>query len=66
MDDPSFPEIACLTIAVESGVFEVGIEFGEDLGDEDRVVEMLPVPLSVIAMAVGSTAQLARSRRGPG
>ena len=38
VDDPSLPEIACLTIAVESGVFEVGIEFGEDLGDKDRVV----------------------------
>src|SRR5262249_13946578 len=25
-----------LTIAVEKGVFEVGVEFGEDLGDEDR------------------------------
>ena len=53
VDDPLFPEIARLTIAVESGIFEVGVEFGEDLGDEDRVVGALPVPLSVIAMAVG-------------
>jgi len=30
------PEVARLTVAVESGVVEVGVEFGEDLGDEDR------------------------------
>ena len=52
LNDPLFPEIARLTIAVESGVFEVGVQFGEDLGDKDRV-SMLPGPLSVIAIAVG-------------
>ncbi len=31
VDDPLFPEIARLTIAVEDGVDEVGVEFGEDL-----------------------------------
>ena len=31
-------EIASLAIAVESGVGEVGVEFGEGVGDEDRVV----------------------------
>ena len=35
VDNPSLPEIARLTIPVENGVFEVGVEFSEDLGDED-------------------------------
>ena len=53
VDDTPLPEIAPLTIPVESGVTEVGVKFSEDLGDEDRFVGSLPVPLSVIAMAVG-------------
>ena len=40
LDNPSFPEIACLTITVERGVVEVGVEFGEDLGDENRFVRI--------------------------
>src|SRR5262249_31071137 len=38
VDDPLLPEIAILTVTVELEVFEVGIEFGEDLCDKDRVV----------------------------
>ena len=41
LDDPLLPEIARLTIAVENGVDEVGVEFGEDLGDEDRFVRVV-------------------------
>src|SRR6185295_16374256 len=38
VDNPSLSEIACFAIAVEVWVFEIRIEFGEDLGDENRVV----------------------------
>ena len=43
LDDPLFSEIAHLTIAVEHGVVEVGVELGEDLGDEDRFVRVVAV-----------------------
>ena len=43
VDDPLFPEIAPLTIAVEDRVDEVGVEFGEDLGDEDCFVRVVAV-----------------------
>ena len=53
LDDPLFPEIAHLTITVEHGVDEGGVEFGEDLGDKDCFVRIEPSPSFVIAMAVG-------------
>ena len=42
VDDPALPEIAHLTTNVE-GVDEVGVEFGEDLGDEDGFVRVVAV-----------------------
>ena len=41
LDHPLLPEIAGLTITVERGVDEVGVELGEDLGDEDRFVRVV-------------------------
>ena len=45
VDHPALPEITRLTIAVELRVLKVGVEFGEDLGDEDRVVGAVTSPL---------------------
>jgi hypothetical protein len=45
VDHPALPEITRLPIAVELRVLEVGVEFGEDLRDEDRVVGDVTRPL---------------------
>src|ERR1700730_8894182 len=37
MDDALFSEIARLSIAIEDGVYEIGVEFGESVSDEDGV-----------------------------
>ena len=65
MDDPSFPEIAHLAITVEHRVDEVGVEFGEDLGDKDRSSNIIAVTAFVIATA-RVYRPLARPRRGSG
>ena len=38
MDDPSLAKIAIFTVTVELRVFEIGVEFGEDLGDKDYII----------------------------
>ena len=65
MDDPSLPEIARLTIAVESGVLKSGLSSAKIWVTKTVSSEMLPVPLSVIAMAVGLPPNL-HGPRGPG
>jgi hypothetical protein len=53
VNDPLFSKVAPLTIAVEVGVNEIRVEFGKDLGDENRVVRDVAGALSVIASAKG-------------
>src|SRR5262249_47348202 len=52
------PEITRLTITVEIGVVEVGVEFGEDVGDKDRVVGDVPGALIRDRNGGGSTTHL--------
>jgi hypothetical protein len=44
VDDPAFAKIAHLTTKAE-GINEVGVEFGEDLGDEDGFVRVVRVTI---------------------
>ena len=66
LDDPLFPEIALLTIAVEHGVDEVGVEFGEDLGDEDSFVRVVVVTVIRDRKGGGIASNIARPRRASG
>ena len=49
---PCFPRSRASPLPSKVRVVEVGVEFGEDLGDEDRSSDVAGA-LSVIAMAVG-------------
>src|SRR5262249_7833331 len=50
---PCFPRSRALPLASKLGSLKMGFSLGEISGAENRVSEMLPVPLSVIARVSG-------------
>ena len=63
---PCFPRSRASPLPSNVGSLKSGLSSAKIWVTKTVSSEMLPVPLSVIAMAVGSAVQLARPRRGPG
>ena len=63
---PCFPRSRASPLPSNIGIDEVGVEFGEDLGDEDRFVRVIAVTVIRDRKRGGIAPNIARPHQGPG